>query len=649
MANENITADQLKGMTREQKIELIKSRQAPPMAEQLKTMSRADKIALIKRMQGGPGAKVEPDVSAGRALRVGIEKGATLGARPFVAGVGGALGAGVGALQRGADIGEAAGEAKEAFFEARKQAREEEEKVSKQRPGVALASEIAGSGLTLPFTAVRGLTGAAKLGAAAGTAQALSKAEELKDIPAEIAKGAAIGVATEGALKGVGKGLKKAAESELFKAGKEKVKQSVIKTASAISGVPKNEVKTLVEQGDKVAKVIERSKGDLTGEADALRSKLSKNIQNTRKKASSAIGKVVDSPEAKKLPVVDKEPIISKIENVIQKLDPDVDRKDIKAAKELITDEINRVNRIDDEGALKLASIVEEIKQGDRVTTSKTFDLLNEVVSGRRDKNKILQLVNSTRTIKGKAQPSIQDLAFVDEATSLVEKGLPLTLKQAQALKQSFDTLSKDTYAQGGKIFANTAGVKRAAKAAADEMRKAIAELSPEIAQSNRTLSQLRTIEKNINKNLIAAGKPDAALFAAGADTNKRNAALLRRLGELTGSKPLDEAKVLSAARTFADAPLTSLDITGKGVERFAKGAVVGGLIGGPTGAVVGGLATSPAAVKAAIRGGQISLDLARKVYEEASPKVKSLLIQSFGRTQLTGKEESAIERRLRQ
>jgi hypothetical protein len=220
-----------------------------------------------------------------------------------------------------------------------------------------------------------------------------------------------------------------------------------------------------------------------------------------------------------------------------------------------------------------------------------------------------------------------------------------LTLKQAQALKQSFDTLSKDTYAQGGKIFANSAGVKRAAKAAADDLRKAIADMSPEIASANKQLTRLRTIEKTINKNLIGEGKSDAALFAVGNDLNKRNSALLRRLGEITGTKPVEKAQVIAAAKAFAEPPLTAADVTGKGVERLAKGAILGAAVGGPTGAFIGGIATSPAALKAAIRTGQVTPKLAKQVFEKATPSVKSILIQQFGKANFP---ENAVDRRSR-
>ena len=138
--------------------------------------------------------------------------------------------------------------------------------------------------------------------------------------------------------------------------------------------------------------------------------------------------------------------------------------------------------------------------------------------------------------------------------------------------------------------------------------------------------------------NLIKPGTPDTAIFAVGAGTNKRNVGFMKALENVTGSKIVSEAEKLSAAKTFASPGLSSADTTGKGVERLAKGAVVGGLIGGAPGAIIGGLATSPAAVKAAIRGGQITAKMAKEIYKNAEPKVKSLLIQEFGRINLEGK-----------
>jgi hypothetical protein len=441
----------------------------------------------------------------------------------------------------------------EAFSEARKEAVEEEELASREAPITSALSEVLGSIPTAVLAPVRGLKGAAALGGVMGLGKGLSEAESLADIPGEVAKGALTGAAIEGTTKGLGAIARKAG-----RAVKEGTKTAVSKLGAATTGVPEKDIRTLMEKGDDVARIIKESGGDLTSEADNLRRNLMNAIQSTRKKSSKTISEAIQKSAS--TPVIKNNSAIKAAKNVAESLAEKAEAKDIKAINKLI--------------------------------------------------------------VKNIEKSSVKDA---------------LTLKEAQALKQQFDTLSKDTYIQGGKVFANSAGIKRAAKAASNELRSSIAELSPEIAKSNKTLSKLHDIEKKINKNLIAEGKPDVSLFAAGSDTHKRNASMLRELGEITGTKPLEEAEKLAAARSFADTKLLPSDVTGKSLTRILASTSVGGAAGGPLGAAVGALAASPTALKYAIRSGQVTAKNAGKLFNVATPEVKSLLIQTFGKESFPG------------
>jgi hypothetical protein len=492
-------------------------------------------------------------ISMGQALRIGLERGGTLGFRPVIAGLGAAAGSTIGELQQNRGLMDALRSGMEAFSEARKEAVEEEELASREAPITSALSEVLGSIPTAVLAPVRGLKGAAALGGVMGLGKGLSEAESLADIPGEVAKGALTGAAIEGTTKGLGAIARKAG-----RAVKEGTKTAVSKLGAATTGVPEKDIRTLMEKGDDVARIIKESGGDLTSEADNLRRNLMNAIQSTRKKSSKTISEAIQKSAS--TPVIKNDSAIQAAKNVAESLAEKAEAKDIKAINKLI--------------------------------------------------------------VKNIEKSSVKDA---------------LTLKEAQALKQQFDTLSKDTYIQGGKVFANSAGIKRAAKAASNELRSSIAELSPEIAKSNKTLSKLHDIEKKINKNLIAEGKPDVSLFAAGSDTHKRNASMLRELGEITGTKPLEEAEKLAAARSFADTKLLPSDVTGKSLTRILASTSVGGAAGGPLGAAVGALAASPTALKYAIRSGQVTAKNAGKLFNIATPEVKSLLIQTFGKESFPG------------
>ncbi|MHA2407917.1 MAG: hypothetical protein ACXACA_06065 [Candidatus Ranarchaeia archaeon] len=492
-------------------------------------------------------------ISMGQALRIGLERGGTLGFRPVIAGLGAAAGSTIGELQQNRGLMDALRSGMEAFSEARKEAVEEEELASREAPITSALSEVLGSIPTAVLAPVGGLKGAAALGGVMGLGKGLSEAESLADIPGEVAKGALTGAAIEGTTKGLGAIARKAG-----RAVKEGTKTAVSKLGAATTGVPEKDIRTLMEKGDDVARIIKESGGDLTSEADNLRRNLMNAIQSTRKKSSKTISEAIQKSAS--TPVIKNDSAIQAAKNVAESLAEKAEAKDIKAINKLI--------------------------------------------------------------VKNIEKSSVKDA---------------LTLKEAQALKQQFDTLSKDTYIQGGKVFANSAGIKRAAKAASNELRSSIAELSPEIAKSNKTLSKLHDIEKKINKNLIAEGKPDVSLFAAGSDTHKRNASMLRELGEITGTKPLEEAEKLAAARSFADTKLLPSDVTGKSLTRILASTSVGGAAGGPLGAAVGALAASPTALKYAIRSGQVTAKNAGKLFNIATPEVKSLLIQTFGKESFPG------------
>lgn len=180
-------------------------------------------------------------------------------------------------------------------------------------------------------------------------------------------------------------------------------------------------------------------------------------------------------------------------------------------------------------------------------------------------------------------------------------------------LKNFFQDRGRSAYLKDGQIFSASPNAARAATFAGAAARKELNALAPEIAQANNKLAMLHNLEEKMNKNLIAPGKTESALLAAGSGANPRNAKMLQRMGEITGQDALGKAKQLSAARTFANPPLLPMDLTGKAVARQGLGAVIGGAIGGVPGAMVGGAITSPAVLKGGINAANTLSDAVKR------------------------------------
>ncbi len=175
-----------------------------------------------------------------------------------------------------------------------------------------------------------------------------------------------------------------------------------------------------------------------------------------------------------------------------------------------------------------------------------------------------------------------------------------LSLVDLFKTKEYLQDQGKSAYFKGGQIFSRGKEAQIAAKQAAGESRKILNSLSPEIAEANNRLSIMHNLEDQLNKNMITPGTPDAALLAAGSGGNPRNAKLLQRMGDITGTDALGEAQKLSAAKAFAKAPLLPADTTGKSLTRMATGIGLGSIKGVP-GMIAGGLLSSPAVTKGII------------------------------------------------
>lgn len=206
----------------------------------------------------------------------------------------------------------------------------------------------------------------------------------------------------------------------------------------------------------------------------------------------------------------------------------------------------------------------------------------------------------------------------IEEINEVIKKieALPkqLDAKSASDAKRFLQGMAEGAYLKNGQVFTSSKEAARAAKAGGREARKIEMELAPGTIEPNKELSRLHRYESNVNKNLIAPGKTESALLAAGSGANARNVKNLRDISNITGFDALGEAEKLSSAKTFGEASFTPVDTTGKSAARMGLAAGAGSLIGGPMGAAISVAFTSPAVLKKAIQAGDVSADLVKKI-----------------------------------
>lgn len=243
-------------------------------------------------------------------------------------------------------------------------------------------------------------------------------------------------------------------------------------------------------------------------------------------------------------------------------------------------------------------------------------------------------ILDSLSKYKNRIDPDLEPekIAEINELYDKVQKyvrnnetaGKPFELNAAQIhkIKKVLDEYAKQAYMKGGQIFSRGEDTAKAAKEAASSARKMVNELEPAVKKANEKLSRLHDIEETMNKNILTPGKPEASFLAAGSGTNLRARNYLQELGEAANVPALEKAEELAAAKTFGSPGLSSIDVTGKGVERMARGGVVGGaagmaiggLPGAAVGAGVGSMITSPLALKMMINTGKIPITVIRKL-----------------------------------
>jgi hypothetical protein len=309
------------------------------------------------------------------------------------------------------------------------------------------------------------------------------------------------------------------------------------------------------------------------------------------------------------------------------------------------TDEVNDLIKQSGGDVTEAADIVRnELSAGIQNTKAGLNARISRTLSkASPEKNIPVQpLLEKLEAAKSRLNPNFKGSAIkeIDEMISAIKSEAPDGMTNVSSLyqiKQFLNEGSASAYNKGGQIFTRASEAARAAKDAAQDARSMLKPVAGAISEADSQLSKLHAIERRLNKNLLAAGKPDAALIAAGSGANARNAANLRELERISGVPVTQRAKDLATAKTFSNPSLTPTALTGKAAARVLAAGGIGTAVAGPVGGAIAAGLTSPMAVKLGVNGARIAERMASRVPSFArmtreNPVVAQTIVQLMSR-----------------
>src|SRR5260221_690902 len=125
----------------------------------------------------------------------------------------------------------------------------------------------------------------------------------------------------------------------------------------------------------------------------------------------------------------------------------------------------------------------------------------------------ILDAIEAQKSkINAKLNP--EKLAEIDAVSEKIkrvvnEKGM-MSVQDLNDVKNDLQETAKGAYSKAGQIFTVGKDTQTAAKGGAAQARKMLNTAASEVADANNQLAQMHGLEKNMNGNLIAPGKPEA-------------------------------------------------------------------------------------------------------------------------------------------
>lgn len=250
------------------------------------------------------------------------------------------------------------------------------------------------------------------------------------------------------------------------------------------------------------------------------------------------------------------------------------------------------------------------------------------------DEDQIFQLHRQIKLI---------DTIGVNNIDALGKQTYEVPASQAYALQKKFQDLAE--YLGPGQVFKKKNFVDLSLQRAAAKTRNSLSKVVPEISESNRELSKIRNIDKNINKNLVTPEKSINSLISTGSGGNPVMQRQVEKLGNVIGQDFLSPMQNLSAAQKFSNPDLISTFSTGRAaLPAIGAGAIGGAAGGGLSGAIAGGatmLATTPLGIKASIGLGRAAQNAKLTPKNISSEALQYLLPNAI----MPAVQESLIER----
>ncbi len=491
----------------------------------------------------------EAPMSRGEAAKIGVERGVSFGFRPTIAGAGAGLGAIIGNLERevpneglSEKIKRTLGAVPTAYEEGRKEALAEEAKAMQDHPGYMIGGDLAGNVLTAPLVALKGLKGAATLGAIQGTGRAVSEGEDLGDAAGKFAEGVGFGVGGYGIAKGVEK-----AAPVVMNAIKQGSK-SVGKTAiTALLGPNREAIDRYLARPEQIkgAKSVEEIKG-----------LLDKTVQG-----------LFDDVDNAKLSKEQAKEVLKSVEEQIKDTARDsgfqfrIKQADLKEALRESKSKFDIAFKTETE---KLSAIKSPIQLADDVQTS-IQDLKSQVKKGSEEAYKILEKDQNAYSVRG-AGKILRQMA--DEMNiqpyetgglvpaGMAKKGGPVTsqtagvqnelrafaqrlestpekvpAKELKKILQQIDQSEKAMYGQPG----FDGRVSQSYKMVRSNIDEAVKTANPEYRAKMEEVAEKTGL---LSGALDRFGDPRATvsrLNSIGSRTNGEDRALLEQLGAFTG------------------------------------------------------------------------------------------------------------------
>lgn len=317
-----------------------------------------------------------------------------------------------------------------------------------------------------------------------------------------------------------------------------------------------------------------------------------------------------------------------------------------KEAIKTYVENLKEINQQAKKYAGDIASASDDVKKGfERQISTKRQEFnaaISKTLNDASPKRNIVikDVIDTLKKERDKLNPNFkaEDIAQIDEMISKakeVAQGGKATLSDVFGLKEHLQELAKGSYKKSGQIFIGGKDSSRAAKIAGAEARRILNKAAPEIAEANNQLSLLHGIEEKLNKNILAQGKSEAALIAAGSSNNQQRKQL-GRLDKVVGGNFVGEAEKLAAQRYFAKPDIVPVDSTGKSFTRTNAGRILAGAAFGhlthlPGGELAGIAASSPAALKGLINSGAQGAGLLKRL-ENPKDLAKYQALMATGR-----------------